>query len=223
MSLLTFKVQKEPGFRFNLTDLIFIILLVITSISIYNSYGRYYSLYLLPLYVGSTFFLFCNVFRVGTRLELVWIVSFLLISIASHHFFSEQWLEVSAICSSAVQAIEIFLHTSSKNYRGLFHERFNPQKRCTFKPYDPSWLVKAAQPYKDEFPWLLDALKKCIQVCDDDAAYFYFVESENANQPGSVWQIQENITLEETPEGEIILDIIKPNIVGGVEFYDKLD
>jgi len=32
---------------------------------------------LLPAYLGLTFFLFCNVFRVGNRLEIFWCVPFL--------------------------------------------------------------------------------------------------------------------------------------------------
>lgn len=102
--------------------------------------------------------------------------------------------------------------------KGIFHK-----KTKNWKAYDPSWLVEASQPYIDEYPWLSGALEKCTQVCDDDPTYIYFVESQNANQPGSAWQFQENITLEDTPEGEIILDIIEPNVVGGLEFFDKLD
>ena len=70
MKLLTFDIQKNPGFRFNLTDLIFIVLLGFSSVLIYRFFGTFYALYLFPLYIGFTFFLFCNVFRVGTRLEL---------------------------------------------------------------------------------------------------------------------------------------------------------
>jgi len=32
----------------------------------------------IPLYLGSTFFLFCNVFRIGNRLEPFWYVPFFL-------------------------------------------------------------------------------------------------------------------------------------------------
>lgn len=218
MKFLTFDVQKEPGFRFNLTDLIFLILLGLSSVLIHHFYGTFYSLYLLPLYIGFTFFLFCNVFRVGRSLELIWIVSFLLITVISHYFFEQKWFGMSALTSSLFQAIQVLIHIRTESYKGIFH-----RKTKHLEDYDPSWIVKASQPYIDEYPWLPAALEKCTRVCNDDPTYIYFVESKHANQPGSAWQFQENITLENTPEGEIILDIIKPNIVGGVEFYEKLD
>ena len=113
--------------------------------------------------------------------------------------------------------------TMADVYSSIHWSFFSPKNIRNWKAYDPSWLVKASQPYIDEYPWLPAALEKCTQVCDDDPTYIYFVESKNANQPSSVWQFQENITLEDTSEGEIILDIIKPYTVGGLEFYDKLD
>lgn len=75
MKWLTFKVQHEPGFRFNLCDLIILVVLVIISLVFY-SVTTEGLLYLLPLYVGFTFFVFCNLFRIGNGLEAVWYVPF---------------------------------------------------------------------------------------------------------------------------------------------------
>lgn len=121
MKFLTFDVQKEPGFRFNLTDLIFIVLLGLSSVLIYRFFGTFYALYLLPLYIGFTFFLFCNVFRVGTRMELIWIVSFFIISVISHYFFAQKWFGISALISSLLQAILILIHIRTEAYKGIFH------------------------------------------------------------------------------------------------------
>lgn len=74
------RVQREPGFRFNLRDLIFLVFLA----------GLCYLIWLaempgllwpLPAYLGLSFFLFCNVFRIGDALEAVWYVPFTLVAV----------------------------------------------------------------------------------------------------------------------------------------------
>ena len=80
MKWLTFEVQRTPGFRFNLIDLLFILGLCATAA------GTYFflpddSLWLIPIYLGISFFLFCNVFRIGNRLESIWYVPFTLAAI----------------------------------------------------------------------------------------------------------------------------------------------
>ncbi len=114
MKFLTFKVQKEPGFRFNLTDLIFIILLILLSALIYHFLGTYYLFFLLPLYIGFTFFLFCNIFRVKTKIELIWITLFFISSIISYILFEENWLIGAMLFSSLFQFIQIFLVIKSR-------------------------------------------------------------------------------------------------------------
>lgn len=128
MKFLTFKVQKEAGFRFNLTDLLFIVLLISFSLTLYSYLETFYSLYLLPLYIGFTFFLFCNIFRVGTRLEIIWIGSFLIVSLMSHTYLDERWFATSAFISSFIQAIEVFITIQSKNYKGVFFEKMSQPK-----------------------------------------------------------------------------------------------
>jgi len=71
----TFKIQREAGFRFNLIDLCLILFLILASWLLY-SIGQGGYLYLLPLYVGLSFFLFCNVFRIGNRIEPLWYIPF---------------------------------------------------------------------------------------------------------------------------------------------------
>ena len=48
------------------------------------------------------------------------------------------------------------------------------------------------------------------------------VSSENPNQPGSDWQFDDNIILDDEKEGDLVLDILKGYRVGGVEFLSKL-
>ena len=59
MKWLTFEVQREPGFRFNLTDLIFIALLLLISTVLYLL-AMPLLLVWLVLYLGLSFFLFCT-------------------------------------------------------------------------------------------------------------------------------------------------------------------
>ncbi len=80
MKWLTFRVQKAPGFRFNLTDLgLLLILLAVAAALYWYVPGR--SLFAIPLYVGLSFFLFCNVFRIGNKLEPIWYVPFSVLAV----------------------------------------------------------------------------------------------------------------------------------------------
>ena len=76
----TFEVQRrEPGFRLNLTDLIFIALLLSVSSALYLI-GMPLGLVALVLYLGLSFFFFCNVFRIGNKLEAWWYLPFVLVA-----------------------------------------------------------------------------------------------------------------------------------------------
>ncbi len=79
MKWLTFEVQKSPGFRFNLIDLLLILALFALSIGLHVLLPGI-SLFWAPLYLGLSFFLFCNVFRIGNRLEPWWYIPFFAVS-----------------------------------------------------------------------------------------------------------------------------------------------
>ncbi|MCX8532263.1 hypothetical protein [Chryseobacterium luquanense] len=50
-------------------------------------------------------------------------------------------------------------------------------------------------------------------------AYYKFVDSTNANKQGSKWQFKDNIILEHPKYGTLILDILKDDQLGGIEFF----
>jgi len=52
--------------------------------------------------------------------------------------------------------------------------------------------------------------------------YIHFVSAERPNQPGSEWQFDENIVLEDETEGTIVLDILKGSRIGGIEFVSQI-
>ena len=75
----TFEIKRQPGFRLNLTDLLFLALLAGLAMLLHRL-APATGLHWLPLYLGLSFFLFCNVFRIGNRLEIFWYVPFTLLA-----------------------------------------------------------------------------------------------------------------------------------------------
>lgn len=95
MKWLTFEIQREPGFRLNLTDLILIAALVGASAAWWAVFPAQY-LFLLPIYVGASFFLFCNVFRIGNRTEVPWYLTF--VAITAYGFTVEEFPWTLLLC-----------------------------------------------------------------------------------------------------------------------------
>ena len=91
-----------------------------------------------------------------------------------------------------------------------------------WKEYDPSWLVEASKYRLDEYPWLTDALVQCTKAKEESEFYTYFINRLRPNKKGSEWQFQESITIEDTPEGDVVIDIVKTNRIGGIEFLSKV-
>lgn len=52
----------------------------------------------------------------------------------------------------------------------------------------------------------------------ESKAYYRFVDSKNANQPGSKWKFKNNIILEHPKFKTIVLDILEDDHLGGIEF-----
>lgn len=117
MKLLIFKRQKEAGFRINLVDIIFILLLFLFSWYIYSLVQSYAFLYLLPLYIGFTFFLFCNVFRVSSKTEIIWTIYFGTISLVTFYFFNANWTLITFSSSFIFTLFLILLDMKSKKYK----------------------------------------------------------------------------------------------------------
>lgn len=91
-----------------------------------------------------------------------------------------------------------------------------------WESYDPAWLVEWVRANRPDLPWLPDALARCTRAAWDGRAYLCFVDPADANQPGSAWQWEGNVTLERTPEGTLVLDLIAGRRVGGMELMRRL-
>lgn len=120
MSRLTFKIKRTPGFRFNLIDLLLILSLSALSLLLFFVFP-YGGLYLLPLYVGATFFLFCNVFRIGNSLEPYWYVIFLVAAAAGIIFSDRPWFWILVVCEP-VKVVLILYSLIRPGYRGAGYE-----------------------------------------------------------------------------------------------------
>ncbi|NOQ71709.1 MAG: hypothetical protein GQ574_06905 [Crocinitomix sp.] len=84
--------------------------------------------------------------------------------------------------------------------------------------YNPEWIVKIATEQIPDKPEIIKALSECTVGLRESRAYIYFVNGEKPNQPNSEWQFEENIILEDKKNGTIILDVLKGNKIGGIEF-----
>lgn len=121
MKWLTFEIQRAPGFRFNLIDCILIASLVVVSAGWYAVFPVQY-LYLLPLYVGASFFLFCNVFRIGNRLEIPWYLTFVALMLYGFKQDEFPWTLLLAGCEAVKWGL-IGYRIRSGSYIGAFYQR----------------------------------------------------------------------------------------------------
>ena len=91
-----------------------------------------------------------------------------------------------------------------------------------WKPYDPAWLVELAKAQVPEEAWLPAALAACTMAMQESEAYIHFVHRPDTDEAESEWEAQTDIVLKHPTEGELVLDILEGNRVGGVEFLSKL-
>lgn len=120
---LTFRIQREPGFRLNLTDLVLIGGLCALAASLHGSI-RESGIWGLPLYVGTSFFCFCNIFRIGNRLEVIWYVPFVLFVTHDMGDFKVDW-PLLLLLFEPLKAFLIGYRMLRGPYHGVFHEAIN--------------------------------------------------------------------------------------------------
>lgn len=80
-------------------------------------------------------------------------------------------------------------------------------------------LVKVQMPEKIH---ILEILENHLIKSWEPVAYVYFVNSKNANQPNAEWQFKTSVMLEHEREGTIVIDILKDNRIGGIEFINLI-
>lgn len=78
-------------------------------------------------------------------------------------------------------------------------------------------LVREQYPERDD---VIEGLKNVASGHWSDRAYFRFVDSTNANQPGAEWQHDTCIVVD---EANIVIDLLKDGRIGGIEFLSLIE
>lgn len=86
-----------------------------------------------------------------------------------------------------------------------------------WEAYDPSWLVRVAEAQQGGEPWLADALAACTRARVESEAMIHFLDPH-----GPAWDFDTNIILESESHGDLVLDVLKGQRIGGVEFLSRL-
>jgi hypothetical protein len=97
-----------------------------------------------------------------------------------------------------------------------------PPKHELSSGFDPRMLIDIAREQAPEFPWIADALGACGPGTWESHAYVRYISSRNRIQPGAEWQFETNVRLDHEQFGTVIIDVLKGNRIGGLEFLDRL-
>lgn len=89
--------------------------------------------------------------------------------------------------------------------------------------FEPRILIEAVKEQAPNFPWLPEALSKCGAGEWESRAYVRYVSHRNPNQPGSEWQFESNVVLNHQTLGMVVIDVLKGNRLGGIEFVDRIE
>ena len=109
--------RSPPGFRFSVRDAAVIVVCALATAWLWERIG---SVSLLALVVLAHFFLFCNVFRVRTRYELIWATSFLLNAGAWQLMAELSWQNVLG-SQIPITILVIGAELRSLSYHGIGH------------------------------------------------------------------------------------------------------
>ncbi len=91
-----------------------------------------------------------------------------------------------------------------------------------WKKFDSKRLVKLAEEQFPEESWLAESLAFCTEVADDGTGtYFYFTPRDAASNGKTEWEFQKNLSLRDPEFGELILDVLQNNRIGGIDFIEK--
>lgn len=111
------------GFRFSGTDAVVIGIFAIVAVILQRTGNP---LWWILVIVAAHFFLFCNVFRVRRRWEIVWAVVFVVNCVVWLWFGCLDWLRVLSI-QLPVTAYLIVAEVRGDRYHGLFARWANPR------------------------------------------------------------------------------------------------
>ena len=96
-------------------------------------------------------------------------------------------------------------------------------RKAPSEGFEPQMLIEAVREQVPEFAWLPEALRQCGPGEWESPAYVGYVSRRNPNQHGSDWQFDTNVLLWHPTLGLVVLDILKGDRLGGIEFVDRIE
>ena len=115
----------KPGFRLSLFD---VVVLIAGIIGAFVSGALVWWLGVVITFVVGHFFLFCNVFRIERKPELIWAVVFTCLTASTVLTQMPGWI-VTFTLSFLVAVVLIYRETKKPHYHGICWQRFNPGLR----------------------------------------------------------------------------------------------
>ena len=118
----------QPVFRILKHDIPFIIIGLFFMAYFFNSN---FDLSLISFFAVSHFFLFCNIFRIRRKPELLWAGVYVLLCYLKNFTYFNNWLLPIGL-SISLSSLLIFLETKHPSYHGVFWRKFNPKLESWF-------------------------------------------------------------------------------------------
>jgi hypothetical protein len=115
--------RRGPGVRLSKRDLVVLLLVAVVAYFLWPIMELGTALLLM---VVGHFFLFCNVFRVPRKLELIWAAAFVLNVLGWRLGGSSSWEGVLAV-QTPLTLLFILLAMQRQDYHGLGWKWINPQ------------------------------------------------------------------------------------------------
>jgi hypothetical protein len=113
----------NPGFRVSVFDVLVLIAGIIGSVVV--GAQLWWAGMVIAFVVGH-FFLFCNVFRIARKAELIWAALFVVLSVSTVLYDQPGWT-VSFAGSLLVAGVLIAHEMKKPSYHGIFWQRINPE------------------------------------------------------------------------------------------------
>lgn len=76
-------------------------------------------------------------------------------------------------------------------------------------------LIEYAETQYPDRMWIVESLKQSSIFKKESEAYYYCIPKDN-------WDFKHNIVLDDTVYGDVVLDIMKDNTIGGVELVSRI-
>ena len=115
----------SPGFRFSAFDAL---VLAVGGCGSLLVWPRIWWLGFVTAFAVGHFFLFCNVFRISRRLELIWAATFITLSLLTVFSGHLTWTAASLL-SLAATTFVVGVELRKPSYHGVGWNHFNPNLR----------------------------------------------------------------------------------------------